>query len=149
MFSPRTILHPTDFSECSGYALSVAADLAKLNKASLLVLHVVESLGPENATFGEVAESLQPAGYDQRLLDDLRQVRPDVPPEIHVEHLLAEGEPSAAIERIAAERQCDLIVMGTHGHRGLSRLLLGSVAERVVRRANCSVLVVKPPGDRK
>ena len=148
MFAPQTILHPTDYSDCSGYALGVASDLAKMNKAALLVLHVVESLGPENATFGEIAEAVQPAGYDQRLLDDLHRIRPDVPPEIHVEHLLAEGNPAAAIERIAAERHCDLIVMGTHGHRGLSRLLLGSVAEMVVRRAGCSVLVVKPPGQR-
>jgi len=145
MFAPQIILHPTDFSPCSQYALSVAIDLAKLHRARLLILHVVESLGPENATFGEVGEKPQPEGYRQRLLDDLHQIRADVSDEIHVEYLLDEGNPATAIERIANEQKCDLIVMGTHGHRGLSRLMLGSVAEMVVRRATCSVLVAKSP----
>ena len=148
MFSPKVILLPTDFAECSGCALDIAADLATRYGARLIVLHVVETLGPENVTFGEVATQLEPEGYRRRLEADLRRVKPPVPAEIRVDYLLIDGSPAAGIERVAAENHCDLIVMGTHGHRGIGRLLMGSVAEGVVRRAACPVLTVKSPAKR-
>jgi len=149
MFSPKVILHPTDFSESSAAALEIAADLATKYGARLIVLHVVETLGPENVTFGEVATHLEPVSYRQRLQDDLRRVKPAVPPTIQVDYLLGEGvgDPARGIEQAAAEQHCDLIVMGTHGHRGLSRMLLGSIAETVVRRATCPVLTIKAPAN--
>jgi nucleotide-binding universal stress UspA family protein len=58
---------------------------------------------------------------------------------------LQEGDPATEILRIAQECKCDLIVMGTHGRTGVARLLMGSVAEHVVRKAECPVLVVKTP----
>jgi nucleotide-binding universal stress UspA family protein len=140
----RTILHPTDFSEASAAALSYAAELARHHGARLLIMHAVETLGPENVTFGEVASRLQPENYRQRLWEDLRRVRPpraDVP----VEYVLQEGQPEEAILRSAGEHGCDLIVMGSHGRRGWRRFLIGSVAEYVVRTARCPVLVVKGP----
>ncbi len=145
MFAPTTILHPTDYSDCSAYALQIAADLATKYGSRIIVLHAVETLGPENVTFGEAANQLEPAGYVARLWAELRRVHPPTPPEIAVEHLLLEGDPAQVIERVAAERKCDLIVMGTHGHRGFERLFLGSVAEQVTRRAACAVLTVKQP----
>jgi hypothetical protein len=66
-------------------------------------------------------------------------------PTVHVEHRLADGNPSEEILRQARDTGCDLIVMGTHGRRGLGRLLLGSVAEEVMRKAPCPVLTVKLP----
>ncbi len=60
-----------------------------------------------------------------------------------MEHLLKMGKPTVEILRVAEESNCDLIVMGTHGRRGLARMLMGSVAEHVVRNATCAVLVVK------
>ena len=65
--------------------------------------------------------------------------------QIVVEHRLEEGNPVAEILRVARETHCDLIVMGTHGRTGLAHLLMGSVAEQVVRKAGCHVLVVKTP----
>jgi nucleotide-binding universal stress UspA family protein len=62
-----------------------------------------------------------------------------------VEHHLKEGDPAAEILRLAQEARVDLIVMGMHGRTGLGRLLMGSVAERVVRQAPCPVLTVKVP----
>ncbi len=142
MFVPETILHPTDFSECSNFALQIAADLAGKYGSRIIVLHAVETLGAANATFGEVATQREPDGYWTRLWDDLHQVRPTVENGLSIDYLLVEGDPANNIVRVAAERHCGLIVMGTHGHRGLERLLMGSVAEQVVRRANCPVLTV-------
>ncbi len=86
----------------------------------------------------------------QALRERLQQIKPRTP-DIPVEHLLAEGSPATAILQIAQERQCDLIVMGTHGRTGLTRVVMGSVAEQVVRNATCPVLTVKtpPPAPRK
>jgi universal stress protein A len=144
MFRPRAILHPTDFSDCSGYAFHIAVDLARQNQAALLVLHVAETLGPENVTYGEAASQLEPEAYRQRLEDELRR-RVPAPAGLHVDHVLAAGEPAREIERVAREHSCDLIVMGTHGRTGLSRLLVGSVAELVIRLAPCPVLTAKLP----
>jgi nucleotide-binding universal stress UspA family protein len=145
MFRPTAILHPTDFSPHSQAAFMVAVDLAQQYQARLLVLHVVESLGPENVTFGEIATQLEPDGYRQRLLAEVQQIQ--APPSVNVrlEHMLAEGTPASEITRTASENDCGLIVMGTHGRTGIKRLVMGSVAEHVVRHAVCPVLVVPMP----
>ena|SRR5438132_1031979 len=144
MFYPRVILHPTDFSECSNAALHIAADLARQNEATLLVLHVAETLGAENVTYGEAASHLEPESYRQRLEEDLRRSVP-APAGVSTKYLLAAGEPAQEISRVAREQSCDLIAMGTHGHRGLSRLFMGSITEHVIRLASCPVLVSKCP----
>ncbi|HYV39595.1 MAG TPA: universal stress protein [Gemmataceae bacterium] len=145
MFRPKVILHPTDFSQHSQIAFLQSVELAQQFGARLVVLHVVETLGPENVTFGEVATQLEPAGYQQRLLAEVRQIQPPPSANIVVEHLLAEGDPAAEIARVAREQGCGLIVMGTHGRTGLRRLVMGSVAEHVIRHAVCPVLVVPLP----
>jgi nucleotide-binding universal stress UspA family protein len=138
----RRILLPTDFSETSQLALECAASLAHDNHGELLILHAVETLGPENLTYGEAGSQLQPEAYRRRLLEDLEGIKPS-DKELKVEYLVVEGDPVQAILKSAAERGCDLIVMGSHGRSGLKRLLLGSVAEKVIRKAICPVLVVK------
>ena len=145
MFTPKVILHPTDFSECSRYAWQIAVDLAEKYQARIAVLHVVETLGPSNVTFGEVATELEPGSHLNRLREDLRRLQPSAPGGVQVDYLLVEGDPARGIERVAQEQHCDLVVMGTHGHQGLQRLLMGSVAEKVVRRIECAVLTVKLP----
>lgn len=140
-----TILHPTDFSAISDAAFQYAVALAHDHGARLIVLHAVETLGPENVTYGEAANQPQPGEYRQRLWDDLHRVR-SADPQIAVEYVLSEEDPVAAILRTAVERNCDLIVLGGHGRTGWRRLLGGSVAEAVVRRAECPVLVIKQPG---
>jgi nucleotide-binding universal stress UspA family protein len=74
----------------------------------------------------------------------LEQIRP-ADPRLEVRHRLAEGDPAEEILRAAEEEGADLIVMGTHGRGGLSRLLMGSVAEAVMRKALCPVLTVRGP----
>ena len=145
MFLPKTILHPTDFSDYSSHALQFAGDLATKYGSRIIILHSVDTLGAASATFGEIATQREPEGYRDRLRNDLHQVHPDVGSGVSVDYLLVEGDPASAIVRIAVEQHCDLIVMGTHGHRGFERLLMGSVAEQVVRRASCGVLTVKGP----
>jgi nucleotide-binding universal stress UspA family protein len=144
VFHPQIILHPTDFSESSHYALQIAADLARLHQAKILILHVAETLGPENVTFGEAASQLEPASYRRRLESDLRQSVP-APTGVSVEYVLAGGDAGHEILRVAQEHNCDLIVMGTHGHTGLTRLLTGSTAEKVMHHASCAVLITKAP----
>jgi nucleotide-binding universal stress UspA family protein len=143
MFHPRLILHPTDYSEDSLDAFRVAVDLARLCNSRLLVLHAVETLGPENVSFGEAMTRPQPETYRKRLEEDLRQRAPHAPSEVPVEYLMVEGDPAHAIEKVAAERRVDLIVMSTHGLTGLKRLLMGSLAEHVIRNVHCPVLVTK------
>jgi nucleotide-binding universal stress UspA family protein len=145
----RKILFPTDYSETSRKALAVAAALAHQQRALLLILHVVETLGPENVTYGEAVSQVQPEAYRQRLWNDLRQVQPPLP-DVQVEYVLSEEDLEAAILDTAAKHQCDLIVLGSHGRTGIKHFLLRSVVERVIRRALCPVLVIKdswsPPG---
>jgi nucleotide-binding universal stress UspA family protein/quercetin dioxygenase-like cupin family protein len=138
----QKILHPTDFSENARHAFQSACALARDNKATLVVLHVM-------------MPSVSPV-QEQPLPDPLRsaesqQSLPPLPwpepsdPHIRLEHRLAEGDAAEEILRLAASLQCDVIVMGTHGRTGLGRLLTGSVAEEVLRKAVCPVLVVKTP----
>jgi nucleotide-binding universal stress UspA family protein len=139
----RTILHPTDYAEESRPALRAAAELAHDQRAFLVLLHVVETLGPEMLSVGELSQP-QPEAYRRRLWDEIHHARPP-DPDIHVEYVLSEEDLVTAILRTAEERNCDLIVMGTRGLTGWRRWLTGSAAEEVVRRARCPVLVVKSP----
>jgi nucleotide-binding universal stress UspA family protein len=139
----RTILVPTDFSTLSQTALRYAGEMAHDHGGKLLILHAVETLGPENVTYGEAVSQPQPETYRQRLWNELHQIQPPRT-DVAVEYLLSENDPVQAILEVAAERQCDLIVLASHGRTGLwKRLLGGSIAEEVVRKAPCPVLVVK------
>ncbi len=141
----RSILCATDLSESSERALEMAAALARDGGGRLLVLHVAEP--PPLVRRGELARVLQePGGYRRELEDWLRRFRPaDL--EGRIDYRIEEGTPAEEILHRAEEGPCDLIVVGTHGRTGLGRLLLGSVAEQVVRRAPCPVLTVRLPAE--
>jgi nucleotide-binding universal stress UspA family protein len=141
MLPIRCILHPTDFSESSDSALRLACSLARDHGAEVLIVHVLE---PMLTVFGDRLLPQPEEVALQEIKDKLLQMKgPD--PKVPVRHRLEEGLPADQILRVAREDKCDLIVMGTHGRRGLSRLLLGSVAEQVTRQATCPVVVVKTP----
>jgi nucleotide-binding universal stress UspA family protein len=140
----RSILHPTDYSELSQSAFRYAIELAQVHGARLIVLHVVDTLGPENVSFGEAASQRQPEGYRQKLWDELHKLVPKNST-VPLEYVLGEGDPVRVVVEAAADHHSDLIVLGSHGRRGLQRLLHGSVAEEVIRRSMCPVLVVKMP----
>jgi nucleotide-binding universal stress UspA family protein len=140
MFPIRIILHPTDFSEPSAAAFALAGSLARDHGAHLIVVHV----DPPPVGHDEIIARRQRAEYEKPLWDLLNQLKaPD--PQVTIEHQLIEGDAATEILRVARESHCDLIVMGTQGRTGLPRLVLGSVAEKVVRQAPCPVLTVKVP----
>jgi nucleotide-binding universal stress UspA family protein len=142
MLPLRTILHATDFSEHAENALWVATALAHDHQARLLILHVQP---PIYGFAGEGMAFLRHAGEDPNTaVARLMALHPNVP-NVAVEHRLRIGSPAEEILRLAGEAHADLIVLGTHGRRGLRRLLMGSVAEEVLRRAACPVLTVKTP----
>jgi nucleotide-binding universal stress UspA family protein len=140
MLAIRRILHPTDFSEHSANAFRLACGLARDHGAPLLVLHVK----PPLVVYGEGMMAAPPPGYTEGLRTQLKGVQAH-DPRVVLEHKLVEGDPAMEIIREAREAGCDLIVLGTHGRTGLRRLLMGSVAEEVVRKAHCPVLTVKTP----
>jgi universal stress protein A len=132
----KTIVFATDFSVASQEAFRLANVLAKEWGAKIILVHVQEPAlaygGGEFAIGGlePSLESLKP------LLDEFR---PDVP----YEHRVLMGDPADTVVRVAREEDADMIVVGSHGRTGLVRLLMGSVAETIVRRAPCPVLVHK------
>ena len=134
----KTILFPTDFSTFSEAALIQATSLARDSGAKLLILHIEEP--PKAYIGGMYAGYLEPTRME--IVEMLEQIKPDT---VEYEHSLVGGDPATEIVRVAQERGADLIVMGTHGRTGLQRMLTGSVAEEVVRRATCPVLSFKEP----
>jgi nucleotide-binding universal stress UspA family protein len=114
--------------------------LARDHGSRLIVLYVV----PPPVVHGELVAWQQGDGYDEDLRENLRQLKPP-DPSVRVEYRLEEGEMATEILRVAQETKSDLIVLGTHGRTGLGRLLMGSVAEQVLRKASCPVLTIKAP----
>jgi nucleotide-binding universal stress UspA family protein len=139
MFKNRLILCPTDFSPAAAAAFELACALARDHGAGVTVLHVADP----PVSLSEVAESEKP-GYRDSLRARLHALRP-ADSTVSVTPMLTDGDPTENILETARGLGCDLIVMGTHGRSGLGRLILGSVAEAVLRQAPCPVLTVKAP----
>ena len=141
MLPINTILVPTDFSKRSEQAFQFAGALARDHGAKLVVLHVMPA---SLMAYGEGVIAYEPEGYEQSLRDKLHQLKVN-DPRVEVDYRLHEGDAATEILHVAGEVHADLIVMGTHGRSGLARLLIGSVAEYVLRKADCPVLTLKTP----
>ena len=149
MARTRRIVHPTDFSPASGPAFRKALELAKADNATLAIVHVLPTLPM-------VADAyIAAAAYDEMLRGHRAQG------DKSMERLVAraraagvratgavidDGGLADRIVRYAKRERADLIVMGTHGHGVLAKMLLGSVAERVIASAPCPVMTVKGKG---
>ena len=136
----KKILFPTDFSSLSDAGLEHAAALARESGARLLIVHVEEppiAYGGGEMYYGALEPNVE------ALRTMLRAVVPK-DPSVAFEHRLVSGAPADEIVRLAKHEHVDLIVMATHGRTGLRHLLMGSVAEAVVRRAHCPVMIFKP-----
>ena len=133
------ILYPTDFSTTGRTALEMATSLARDRGATLLIVHVEEP--PTAYGGGEFYYGLDEPNREelQRMLAEMVPTNPAV----KCEHRLIMGAPASSIVHVAEKEGVELIVMPTHGRRGLTRLLMGSIAEEVVRKAKCPVLTVK------
>ena len=145
----RSILFPTDFSECGNYALRYAASLARTFEASIICVHVIEPMVP-TVGYSGMTEPLPIADITDQLEDSAERELPKLGDceecvGLQVEEVIAHGEAASEIVRVAKDRNVDLIVVSSHGRTGLGRILFGSTAEAVVRHASCPVLVVKPP----
>jgi universal stress protein A len=131
----KRILCPVDFSGTSARALAFAERVAHESSAELILVHAFDS----PASYDDAGQH-EPA--DPQIKARLQKIQPTYP-ELTVRRALHAGPPGEVICWLAADQQCDLIVMGTHGRSGLMHLLMGSVAEYVLRHARCPVVVVR------
>jgi nucleotide-binding universal stress UspA family protein len=144
----KKILVPTDFSVHSAEATAWAADLARRYDASVTLIHVYQPVSmalPEGYVLmsaNALADLLSELdGALAKAKEDMAATERITP-----ETMLLQGVPFAEIVQFAREGSYDLVVMGTHGRTGLRHALLGSVAEKVVRKAHCPVLTIRIPG---
>src|SRR3970040_1431535 len=130
----KRILAPTDFSELSANGVRYASQLAKELGAELVIMNIVPL---DESNFASKRE------IDQHKLElDEFLVDRDVNPDLNLRKLVEPGVPSGTIISFAERENCDLIVMSSHGRSGLSRVLVGSVTEQILRKSPCPVLVV-------
>jgi nucleotide-binding universal stress UspA family protein len=138
------ILVPVDFSDCSLEAMEYAVQAAREFAASVTVLHVIEpasyGLDFTLSHAGDVRRTTE--AVDRRLGEFTALLKGQG---LSGQHQVRNGAPGAVIPEVAEAVEADLIVMGTHGRRGFSHLVSGSVAEAVLRHASCPVLTVKSP----
>jgi universal stress protein A len=132
----KRIIFPTDFSPTGNEAMKMVVPIARRSNARVFVVHVDESplaVDAGHVYFGEMDHAMQ---------ERMTAVTPDCK-SIFFEYRFLTGDPAEKIVEFSKEVDADLIIMGTHGRTGLERVLLGSVAEGVVRSATCSVLTYK------
>jgi universal stress protein A len=140
------ILHATDYSKASAPALDEAVALAKQNGAELLILHIIDPVPPyvagEDIGGADLYMKLEATTKQEaeasmkKLMEKLRKLK------VNAKSVLLRGTAHEQIVRTAKNRRANLIVIGTHGRTGLSKLLMGSVANKVVSTAHCPVLTV-------
>jgi nucleotide-binding universal stress UspA family protein len=135
------ILHPTDFSAPSDEAFRMASMLAEDRGARLIVMHVAARAVPG---LGMVAGPALHEDYEGAVEARLRRLQVSAP-RVRLEYRVEEGNAAVGILDAARATGCELIVMGTHGRIGLERVLMDSVAEKVIRTAPCPVMAVTTP----
>lgn len=151
MIKIEKILVPTDFSKFSTHALNYAVAFARNFNARIILLHITSE--KEMDAIRQVSSYLEPGKLEdllrERESDDRKELDAFIPPEmkkgIEVEMVHKVGIPFVEIIKTAKEKAVDVIVIATHGRSGLSHILFGSVAEKVVRKAPCPVLSIRHP----
>ena len=146
MIEIKQILCPIDFSDTSRHALNHAIEIARWFHAKIVAVYVMNPLLRVDPPllFAE-SPSRTAKDEEQTARDELSQWLAPVAAGLETEVLLDEGPPAGRILERTTALHADLIVMGTHGRGGFDRLILGSVAEKVLRKAACPVLTVPPP----
>jgi len=147
MIKIEKILFPTDFSSSAEHALKYALTFATLHKAKLYVLHVITENNAPNV-FGL---EIYPVPRDfEKMKEEAEKAMQQLIPiqilkELEVENIIVQGIPFVEIIKCAKKYNIDMITISTHGRTGVSHMLMGSTAEKVVRKAPCPVLTVKHP----
>lgn len=137
----KRILAPVDFSETSDKAFDYALSLARVFEAEVIALHILQEPILYQPT---TAQSYRDA-FERSMQDNLDSLLNRHTVEgVSVTTAMKQGAPFLEIIQFAQEKNCDMIVMGTHGHGPIQNMLMGSAAEKVVRKAKCPVLVVRP-----
>ncbi|MEI8032622.1 MAG: universal stress protein [Chlorobiaceae bacterium] len=137
MISIKKIICPIDFSELSRKSLQYANEFAKLSGGEIFLVGVVENDPTINYSHGLEPERAEAEKKLAALIEEEKIAG------IVADYVIYEGFAEECIIDYAKRKEADVIIMGSHGRRGLKRLFLGSVAEHVIRRAPCPVLVVK------
>src|SRR5262245_26615214 len=137
----NTILHPTDFSAPSEYAWRLACCLARDHGARLILVHV-RTTG--HLLYAEAALPAADTCHEVQIREALQEITP-TDSRLAVERHLLEGSAAEALLEFIGDHPVDLVVMGSHGRTGIGRLVMGSVAEQIVRKAPCPVMIVKQP----
>lgn len=142
----RRILFATDFSKASANGFATAVTLSKANEATLTILHAIAPftpIMPEQYIGTQTWEEINLQGREWAKRELTRRAEKAKRAGVRVAQLLVDGEPARQIVRMARSRKADLIVVGTHGRTGFTKLVLGSVAARVVATAHCPVVTVR------
>lgn len=150
----KKILVPTDNSENAREAFKYAADLAEKYDSTINVVHVIDTSHFDQVTkYASELYMQSPQRYEETVIKEKTKETKDFIKKnlqndkgLKVEKIIRRGKPFVEIIKTAKEIEADLIVMGTHGKTGLANVLMGSVAEKVVRKAPCPVLRIKPWG---
>jgi len=142
----RRILVPIDFSEHSKNALQYAISFAKQFNSELLLVYVVEpTIYPADFSFGQVAVPSIENELRERGEVELEQLaETQIAGKLPSRTMVLTGKPFLEIINAAGDEEVDLIIIATHGHTGVEHILFGGTAEKVVRKAPCPVLVVRP-----
>ena len=145
MVTLKKILCPVDHSECSYLALKYAISLALKDEAKLYLMHVIDSRLYDTEMYKFSPYKLNEIDESKIRADLMKSLPEGTMDVLEVETMVVKGVPFNEIINAATEINVDLIVIGTHGRTGLSHVMLGSVAEKVVRKATCPVLRVRMP----
>ncbi|MFH2127164.1 MAG: universal stress protein [Pseudomonadota bacterium] len=147
----KSIIAATDFSPGAEEALRQATSLAHQHQARLMLVHVLPPLVTPNPLLDEFVVNQTTLALRQGLQESCQKAlderRRQAAPLVNLETRLLEGDPSRELIRLAKEERADLLVMGSTGVSGLAETVFGSTAQKMVRKAPCSVLVARPPAD--
>ena len=146
MFPVKKILCPLDFSEHSMEALENAIELAQNLSSKLILVHVISPIPvvptpshPSEFNLASYREMLEESSG--KTMDTI--IEDNIPHDLEYEKIIKSGDPAQEIDKVAEEKDVDLMVISTHGRSGLQHLLFGSVAEKIIRHSACPVLTIK------
>jgi len=145
----KKILCPIDFSEYSYQALEYAKNIAKTYNAKLYVLHIIYEPADytgfyvPHISFDKIRTEIESGA--KKLMNEVKETKiNDIP---NAETMIVFGIPADEIVKFAIDKEIDLIIIGSQGKKGIEKMIFGSTAEKVVKKANCPVLVIKPKAE--
>jgi nucleotide-binding universal stress UspA family protein len=143
----KKVLVPIDFSDYSKNALKYAVNFAKSFGADMILIYVVEPIiYPPDFSMGQIAIPTISTEWDDRAREELDKLaKTEIPAEVKVKTLIKTGKPFVEIIETATEEDIDIIIIATHGHSAVEKILFGSTADKVVRKAPCPVLTLRDP----